>query len=187
MVIDNTKVIVLTEDDKYIALTDWQLKYGLPVGSTMIGLCFSYEESKFQQDLKDYGKLIVCAPLIKVIDKYRELIRESVTINSFNRSAQKQEQLRLAGFRAAKTSPHEEKMAADCDTVSESDTLKKKEKMLEAGSLLKIPIRVGFQQYLDNDPQQTFIHVDVCPLYYAPGRPRHSDPHPIQWEKQITW
>jgi len=181
------KVVILTREDKYMTLQEWQNKYGLPSGSAQISKHFSYTEPKFMQDLNDYGKLVVCEPLMVVLDRYRELIDEPVHINSFNRDSAKQQQLIKDGFKAAKYSPHEVKMAADCDTLNEEGTYIRVAKMRQAGRDTLIPIRIGFKQYLAEVPQKTFIHVDVCPVYFAVGKPRHNEDHPVQWENRIEW
>ena len=185
MIPNYNKVLVLTHEDLFISLNDWQYGYGLNVGSAEIGHHYKFTEPKFAENIARYGKLIVCGPLMKVLDRYRELIEEPNNINSFNRDDKKQEELNLAGMRTAKFSPHVVKMAADCDTYSEEDTKIKVKKMIQAGIESDIKIRVGFQQYLDAG--QTFIHVDVCPMYYAKGMPRHNEPHPKVWEEIITW
>lgn len=179
------KIIILTTDDKYLTLLEWQSKYGLSSGSTEIGRHFSYMEPRFQADLKAFGKLVVCAPLMRVLDRYRELIKEPVTINSFNRTEAYQTELSEKGFRTATTSPHVQKMAADVDTFDVADTELKVPMMRKAAMEVAIPVRIGWKQYSAN--KQSFIHVDVCPLYYAPEKPRHNEPHPIVWEKEIEW
>ena len=178
-------VIILTREDKYIPLQQWQEQYGLEGGSTKIGRHFSYTEPKFKEDLKEFGKLIVCEPLIKVMDRYRELIDEPVSVNSFNRTEEKQAQLTEKGFRTAKVSPHVEKMAADLDTLDAEGTYIRVAKLKQAARELGISIRIGYKDYLVHG--QTFIHLDVCPEYYATGKPRFHDHHPAQWENSIEW
>lgn len=179
------KVLILTKDDTFISLEAWQNIYGLNIGSSEIGKHYKFTEPKFMEDLERYGMLIVCEPLIKVLDRYRELIDEINNINSFNRDEKKQDELKAAGFKTATNSPHVVKMAADCDTYSQSDTLIKVDRMKQAGIDCKIKIRIGYQQYLDEG--QTFIHVDVCPMYYGKDMNRHNEPHPKAWENVITW
>jgi hypothetical protein len=58
-------------------------------------------------------------------------------------------------------------------------------KIQEVASIVNIKVRIGYNQYLEAG--QTFVHVDVCPEYYAPGKPWHALEHPAVWEKQITW
>lgn len=178
-------VVVLTDKDTYISLENWQREYGLEVGSNKIGKYFNLSEPRFKKDVEEYGKLIVCAPLMVVMDAYRSAIGESVTINSYNRDDRKQQELRASGFRAARSSPHVEKMAVDVDTRDEAHTRKNVPILKRAAKELGIPIRVGYMDYIKND--QSFIHFDVCPLYYAKGAIRYNEQHPPQWENEIEW
>lgn len=188
MIKDYEKVVVLTLDDKFVSLEEWQRQYGLTVGSAQIGKHFFYTESKFQDDLARYGKLVVCAPLMVVMDKYRELVDEPVNVNSYNRDEKKQEELREAGARAATHSPHVEKMAADLDTLDAEGTYIRVTVLQRASRATGIDVRIGFRQYLEQLKPHTFIHVDVCPMYYAKGKPRHNEPHPAPWESAgLTW
>jgi hypothetical protein len=122
---------------------------------------------------------------MKILDVYRGLKKAPITINSFNRSEAKQKQLTKDGFKAAKVSPHVVKLAADCDTLTEQETLDNVKLIQEASKTTEIKVRIGYQQYLDAG--QTFIHIDVCPEYYAKGRIWYLKPHPVQWERPITW
>jgi hypothetical protein len=146
---------------------------------------FYYTEPKFTQDIQDYKELIVCHKLMRVLDTYRNLKNAPININSFNRSESKQKQLQKDGFKAAKTSPHVVKLAADCDTLTEKETLENVKMVQEAAKITDIKVRIGYQEYLNAG--QTFIHIDVCPEYYAKGRIWYLKPHPIQWEREITW
>ena len=176
--------IVLRNGGK-IDLKTWQQRYGLPLLSTKIGRHFSYTETRFARDIQRYGKLVVNELLMIVLDEYRERIAEPVHINSFNRDQAKQDELAEQGFRTAKFSPHVFCIAADVDTKDEVDTREKALTMLRVGRDLGIKIRVGFEQYIRAN--QSFIHVDVCPEYFAPGEPWHHIAHPKQWETTLTW
>lgn len=178
-------VKILQPDGSYTTLAAHQKAWELKEGSAQIARHFSFTEPKFAEDLKNYGELIVCAPLMRVLDVYRALVGEPVNINSFNRSEEKQKSLQDNGFRAAKNSPHVVKLAADVDTKDEADTRKKVVYMLEAAKMAKIPIRVGYEDYIKIG--QSFIHVDVCPLYFAKGKVWHAKEHPSAWEFQISW
>ncbi|HTF21011.1 MAG TPA: hypothetical protein VK658_23210, partial [Chryseolinea sp.] len=147
-----------------------------------------------------------------VLDGYRQAIGQPVFLNSFNRNEAKQAQLKKAGFKAASKSPHVVKLAADVDTPGLNEIIHKrgynavvmtpelqKEARLEmmrinydsaitmkqVAAALQIKVRIGHKQYLEIG--QTFIHVDVCPEYYAPGKPFHKLGHPLAWEESITW
>jgi hypothetical protein len=199
------KVIVLNETGDYITLDEWQKNYGLVVGSDRIGKYFSITEHRFAQDINDYGHLVVNALLIKVLDRYRELKGFPVCINSFNRDQAKQDQLKKSGARAATTSPHVAKMAADVDTPGIEELKKSNPKLTndeawllavkinhdqvklfkQASTELGINIRIGYKEYLEE--RSTFIHVDVCPEYYGPGKRFYKLQHPKAWEQPITW
>lgn len=206
------KVKVMLRDGSMVPLSNWQERYGLTLNSNQIGKYFSVSESRFQRDIVDYGELVVNEFLIRVLDGYRQAIGHPVIINSFNRNEVKQAQLRKGGFRAALHSPHVVKLAADVDTPGYLDLAQKhgynavlrtaeleKQLVKEAAQInyesaitmkqvanaLNIKVRIGHKQYLKVG--QTFIHVDVCPEYYAPGKPFHHIDHPLAWEEQITW
>jgi hypothetical protein len=179
------KVIVVLRDGSEISLTDWQKKYGLKPYSNAIGKYFSIREQRFEDDIETYGQLIVNELLIRVLDGFREAVDVPVNINSFNRDESRQEQLRSEGRRAAQYSPHVVKLAADIDTMDEHQTREWVKTLKQVASILGIKIRIGYKQYLDDG--STFIHVDVCPEYYAPGKPWNNRFHPIQWEKESEW
>jgi hypothetical protein len=180
------KVIkVLTGSGKYISLIEWQEKYGLQRGSAQIGKHFTYTESRFTQDIEQFGELIVCAPLMYVLDEFRKRVKRCVRINSFNRTDEYQKGLKERGLKAATFSPHVVKLAADIDTSTPEQTRDEVKILLEAAKSLNIPIRIGYEQYLAN--KQTFIHVDVCPEYFGKGKVWHDLAHPKAWEYQLTW
>lgn len=180
----NVKILTLL--GTYITLEQWQQQYGLEVGSDQIGKHFKYSEGKFKQDLEDYNELIICEPLMMVMDEIRTLSKKPFIVNSFNRNEAKQEQLKASGFRAATTSPHVAKMACDMDTVSNSDTLAMVPLIQHAAENKNVKVRIGYRDYMRAG--QTFIHFDVCPEYYGKGKPFNHLPHPAVWEMiGLTW
>jgi hypothetical protein len=199
------KVKVILSDGTETTLNNWQKIYGLKLHSPLIGKYFSLNEARFQKDLSNYGELIVSELLIRVLDEYRKQLGQPVIINSFNRSEAKQVNLKAQGLRAATHSPHVAKLAADIDTpgilelashgAPESPTElwkkameinRERVKILEKVSDdLGIHTRIGNEEYLR--AKQTFIHVDVCPEYFAKGKPWNDRFHPLAWEKSITW
>lgn len=181
----SSKIILLDEFANHISLDQYQEQRGLK--GAQIGKYFSYRESRFMQDIEEYDQLVVCAPLMIVLDQYREFKGRYVKVNSYNRTEEKQQSLRERGFRAAKFSPHVVKMAADVDTYTRKETIEDANLILEASEMHQIPVRLGFAKYLEIG--QTFIHVDVCPFYYGPGGALHqSGDYPAVWEyKQLTW
>ena len=150
-----------------------------------IGKYFSVSESRFQEDIRLYGEVVICDLLFRVLNRYRELKGEPVKLNSLNRDRKKQEQLLKDGFRAAKTSPHEYFLAADVDTKDQSDTILSVPIMRQAAKDLGIKVRIGWQDYLKAG--QSFIHVDVCPEYFGKGKVWSQNSHPVQWSTQNEW
>lgn len=190
----NDKVKVITREGKQISLEQWQEIYGLPVGSNRIGKFFYLSEERFQLDIDLYGELIVNELLIRLLDAVRKASAHPLTLNSFNRSDAKQESLRKSGARAATTSPHVVRKdgeeitgatAGDIDTLSADDSRKLAKRIREVSEIVNIKCRIGYKQYIDDG--STFVHVDVCPEYYAEGKPWHHLPHPPVWELTNTW
>lgn len=171
-------VHVITYEDQLISLGEWQGLYDL--SGDQIGKYFRLRERRFSLDLELYGALHVCEPLMYVMDLTRKRWGRPIIVNSFNRNEAKQAELRAAGLRAAVTSPHVVYLAADLDTTSKEETRELAHTLLQAARDLKIKVRIGYTQYLAEG--STFVHVDVCPEYYAPGSPRHEQPHPSAWE-----
>lgn len=181
----HTKVFVLKPDGSEIPLAQWQQENGYEVGSARIAKHFWFTEYTFTRDIQDYGKLVVCELLMKVADKYRDMKSAPVRVNSFNRSKAKQQKLLKGGFKAAAVSPHEYFLAMDADTDTEQETRLNAAMIREAAKQLGIKVRIGFEQYLAD--KMTFIHFDVCPEYFAKGKPWHHIKHPIQWETENQW
>lgn len=201
------KVKVMLRDGSMVDLPVWQKQYGLKEYSNSIGKYFSISEHRFDADIDMFGQLVVNELLMRVLDGYREATNEPCCINSFNRDQAKQDQLQLAGYRTATHSPHIVKLAADVDTPGVDDLRKMKKHakqsdfelwkeavrinwerasmMRQVASILGIKVRIGHKEYLEK--RQTFIHVDVCPEYFAAGKPFHKTPHPKVWERETTW
>lgn len=180
-------VVVISRSGHEMTLKEWQKFYGLSVDSDFIGAYFSLSELRFKKDMERYGKLVVNELLMRVLDRFRSKVGVPVTINAFNRDEAKQAELKAQGFRAATVSPHVVCMAADIDTKSSAQTDSWVAILQAVAIELGIKVRIGYKQYQAEPTPQTFIHVDVCPEYYAAGKPFHSKAHPAVWEKQITW
>jgi Peptidase M15. len=179
-------IYIITREDTLISLNQWQFFYDLRKHPLQIGKYFIADEPKFAQDLRDYGKLYVSELLMRVMDKARERWGKPLRVNSFNRNEAKQDALRASGARAATTSPHVVYLAMDVDTTSAADTRKLAKIILQAAKDLGIKVRVGYEDYLAQG--STFVHVDVCPEYYGPGKRRNHLPHPKVWEMAyLTW
>lgn len=168
---------ILTSTGKRITLKDWQHINHLPKDKAAT----HYRTS----ELDCNGELLIAAPLLNLIDKFRDRIGKPVRINSGYRSLEKQAQLKAAGYLAASTSPHTVGMAVDIDTRNKIETLAVVKILRNIAAENGYKIRLGYNQYLRAG--QTFVHVDVCPMYYAPGQSLHKEKHPAVWEKQIEW
>ena len=173
------KFTIITKQGEFIPLNQWQALYGLEVGSNKIGRHFSIGEAA----IHDGGK--ISELVIRVLDRYRELKGKAVIINSLDRTQAKQEELTAAGYRTATFSPHVVGMAADIDTLTEQDTYDQVSVIVKAAKLEGIKIRLGYHQYLADG--NTFIHIDVCPEYYASTKPFYMHSHPKPWENTIVW
>lgn len=168
---------IITSTGKRITLKDWQHINHLPKDKAA---------TYFRASELDYnGELLIAAPLLNLIDKLRERIGKPVNINSGYRTAERQAQLRAAGYLAATTSPHTVGMAVDIDTTNRVETMAVVNLLRKIAAENGYKIRLGYNQYLKAG--QTFVHVDVCPMYYAAGQSLHKEKHPLVWEKQIEW
>ena len=179
------KVRVIARDGLEITLEQWQQTYGLEIGSDSIGVFFSLNESRFKNDITAFGEIVVNVLLIRVLDGFRALVDQPVTINSFNRSEEYQVNLKARGFKTATYSPHVAKMAADIETKTPEQTRQWVKLLEKVSDKMHIKVRIGSEQYLKAG--QTFIHVDVCPEYYAVGKPFNKNFHPVAWEVEARW
>lgn len=112
-------------------------------------------------------------------------------------SAYKEELAVINSRLRAETSPHVAKMAADLDVKTRQDVLNLVPVVRRAIVETGIPVRIGHKLYLAKSIEVektqgkkdtwTFVHIDVCPLFYAKGMPFHEQPHPAPWEYQIEW
>lgn len=173
------KFSFILKDGTTVNLPKWQEIYNIPADQIHIGKHFSIGEKA----IKDGGT--IAGILIVLIDKYREAKGVPVIFNSLDRTQKQQDGLRASGYRAATSSPHVVCMAGDLDTVSKEDTKASVTLLRKVANELNIKIRIGYKTYMADG--NTFIHVDVCPEFFAPGKPFHDHPHPIQWETPMTW
>ena len=174
----NIATIILATGE-HVSLDIWQKLYGLKVGSAQIGKHFEIGERSIPNGV------IVSAILIQVLDQARIIKGKPVSLNSLSRTQTRQEELIAEGKRAAATSPHVVYMAADTDTTSAEETKQFVKQLKEAAQMLGFKIRIGWKKYIQDG--DTFVHVDVCPEYYAKGKPYHHKPHPAAWEVEMEW
>lgn len=194
----NVQVLLLTGD--LVSLEHWQSIYKLSVGSEKIGRYFSLKESRFQRDIEEFGGLVINAPLMLVMDTFRELWGKSVICSSYNRNEFKQQALLAEpgtkGLRA-QVSPHVAKMAVDLDMTTRLDVIDAIPIIKVAAYKVTMRVRIGHLQYLEMSEKVeretgdkntwTFVHIDVCPEFYATGMAFHNQPHPEPWERVTEW
>ena len=178
-----TKAIILTTYGDLLTLQEWQGLHG--VDGDRIGHFFSLKEKAFQAAIYETGFVMMPAPLIILLDEYRNRKGRPVVINAANRSPEKQDRLRNSGFRTATNSPHVAGMAVDVDCDSVSETEQEAERIMETARDLNLIIRVGFKAYIALG--QSFFHVDTCPMFYGEGEILDSEPHPPAWAHSVQW
>jgi uncharacterized protein YcbK (DUF882 family) len=171
---------IIDYDGRVIPLSEYQAMFGLEADK--LSENFSIKEKK----IGEFQPFTYARPLIVLIQAFRHDLLKPVVINSGFRTREKQIELIKQGERAASYSPHEVGMAFDIDTVSCEQTQDYVKRLRSLASMLKLKIRIGYKQYW-NEQKYTFIHVDVCPMYYGQGMPFHNQTHPRQWENSIEW
>jgi uncharacterized protein YcbK (DUF882 family) len=164
--------IILNNGDR-IKLSEYQLQRGLQADK--VGEFFSVYEKGFNNEY-----FCVSEILLDVLH-YLRLATGPVVLNSVYRSEEKQKNLK----HGAKKSTHVQGMAADIDTNSIEETKKKVQFLEKIAKDMGIKIRLGFNSY--HEKGMSFIHIDVGPEYFAPGKPYHSINHPWQWEVEARW
>ena len=158
---------------KLYSLKEWQALYG--VEENKVGRFFSTNEKEFKDGIA--SELLIC-----LLDDVREVSEEPMIVNSLWRSEVEQSNLTVA---KAKYSPHPKGMAADIQCKSYSHVNKMVTIIRMVARKLGIKIRLGYKSYLEN--KKYFIHIDVCPNYYAKGMPFNELNHPREWEIELTW
>jgi uncharacterized protein YcbK (DUF882 family) len=170
--------LIRLDDGKLVKLADYQQQNNL--FSNQVSAHFSVTE------LDCAGEIEVAEMVLKVLEAFRKKKGAAVKINSGYRSPKKQIELRhTKGFAAASVSPHCFGMAADVDAKDREEVYETAKLLRLVASELGIKIRIGYVQYLNLG--QTFVHFDVCPNFYAKGKPLYKEPHPVAWENQIEW
>lgn len=159
-------------------LKEWQQFRGIKGDK----LSANFNASEFDCE----GELIISEVLIDFLQVLRDRWGKFLKINSGYRTDAKQTALKKAGYKTATTSPHIQGMAADLDTTSADETKRLAALAESVARFMKLPIRIGYKQYLNAG--QTFVHIDVCPHYFAKGRPLHDTEHPSAWEiPYLSW
>lgn len=169
---------ILSSEGVIETIETYQKRKGL--AADKIGKYFSLSESKFQ------GSFLLAEPLLLIADAYREALGSGVTINSAFRTEAKQVELKNQGFKTALFSPHCLGIAFDFNANSKSDVLQKANLLKTVSKKLKIPVRLGYNQYLAIG--QTFVHCDIAPFYFGAGRMFELvGKEFIDWASPINW
>jgi uncharacterized protein YcbK (DUF882 family) len=168
---------IIKSDGTLMELADYQAANHL--AADMVSAHFNVSE------MDCGGKLLIAEPLLELLEKYRALKGAAVKINSGYRTPEKQKQLKGEGYLAASTSPHTAGMAADIDTTGPKDTQTQLALLNKAAQICGLKIRTGWKQY--QHIGQSFIHVDVCPMFFSFGKAFHNQKHPAVWETPISW
>ena len=170
---------VISGTGELLDLKQWQQFKGILRGDKL-------SENFTWQEFECEGEFLISEVLIDFLQVIRRRWGKPMKVNSGYRTKAKQEQLKAQGYKAATFSPHTKGMAADIDTTSKQETNDLAQLMVNTAKQLKLPIRVGYLDYLKVG--QTFVHIDVCPHYYGKGRPYYEQNHPPAWEKAyLTW
>lgn len=176
---------IIKKDGKIVDLRTWQVYYDLD-NLSMIGKFFSINEKPFKSHVLIKEDYLISETLIKIIDETRNEFGKPIHLSRvFSTPSQQDAIKKQYGSVAAKISPHEEGMGADIDvnTRSEVMAIVKILRMIARQDMIKI--RIGHDTYLKKG--MTIVHVDVCPEYFAKGKPYHERKHPLPWENQIEW
>lgn len=167
-------------DGRRMGLNEWQKVYGLTVGTAQLGRHLTIGEPNVRLGLT------ISEAIIRLFDGVRALRGRALYVNSLDRSQEKQEELqRNPNIQAAKYSPHVVKLAIDIDTTSNKDTAELLEVINTVADVLGYRLRLGWESYQRKG--QTFIHIDVCPMYYGKNGVWHDVKHPLAWEGEIEW
>lgn len=158
-----------------VDLKDFQEVYNIT--SNQVGIHFNLSE--FPEEF------VFSEQLIRLVDVARRIYGKPIKINSSFRTQNKQDELRKEGYRAATFSPHCVGMAWDLDTKTVSETLELVNALKLAATYLNYQIRLGYKEYMKD--YMTFVHVDVCPMFYGNGMALNDVQHPFQWETQMEW
>ena len=170
---------IILKTGERVSLDVWQGLYDLPVKTNKIGKYFTIGEPYF------FNGMEISSLLIQLSDQVRINLGKPLVASSSSRTEKRQQELLDEGVRAATVSPHTRGMAIDYDVNTKKEALELANAFLEAAKQLGIKIRIGVYKYLEEG--KTFVHLDVCPEYYAKGKPYHSTKHPEPWEREMVW
>jgi len=169
---------VILRSGQVISLKDYQKVNKLD--STKLSDNFSVSEFDCN------GELVIAEPLIHFLELFRATIKRPVKINSGYRTKDYQEDLKKTNKGAATNSPHTVGMAADIDTYTRKESEEFAKIILDLASKHSYDVRVGWKQY--SRLGSTFVHIDICPMYYGEGKPYAKDKVADAWRiKNLVW
>lgn len=167
---------ILTSSGEKITLEQWQDNMDIPP----LNVAHYIRTHEIKQPF------LLAEPLLQLFDLVREKWGKPLIINSAFRTREKQLQLIADGYRAAKNSPHEQGMAFDIDTKTYDESKKLASLIQEIARENGFAVRVGYKEYWETK-KQTFVHMDICPMYFAKGKVFNHVKHPPQWENTLVW
>ena len=171
---------IIKKNGEILPLVFWQ-KTWLYANTTMLGKYFSTEENPFNTE--DWQ---LHESLFDVINELRERVGRPVKINSGFRTVEKQKELQKTNAGAVSNSPHTWGLALDIDTKSNAETDRFVILLRQIAIDLNVKIRIGWQQYKKDGA--TFVHIDVAPEMFAPGKPWEFFPNiPNVYKIAIEW
>ncbi len=182
---------IILRDGSLITLAEWQRRNNLTGDRVMPNFTIN------ELGLNKPGAVISELVLL-ILQGVRNRRGRSTKINEgFRSSAEAQAlhnryaaMMKAGTLKAAKNpaslnSPHTHGMASDVDETTPAAVRQLEADIRAVAAELKISIRIGVRQYLGAG--MTFVHFDVCPMYFGAGRPFHNRPHPAAWRNPITW
>lgn len=166
---------IIMQNGQVVPLETWQDLQGLPSENITTNI-------KLNSSVV-WGNFEISCYVLQILNALYD--NDYKKINSLYRTDANQKELLKTNPNAAKISPHCFGMAADVDAISKQQTSDLADLISEIAEALHIKVRIGYKKYLANG--NTFVHFDVCPEYYAEGKPYHNINHPAPWENVITW
>jgi len=169
---------IILKNGKIISLKDFQKVNKLK--ETQLSDHFTVSEFDCE------GKLLVAEPLIHFLELLRDVLKRPLRINSGYRTVEYQKRLIKTNKGAATYSPHTVGLAADIDTKTGKETKELAKTILSLAKLHSYKVRVGYKSYLRAG--STFVHLDICPMYYSKGSPYDKEKVPAVWKREnLTW
>lgn len=156
---------------------------GTVISPAAFSLLGRYTLDEIPFDPKKLSELVLCEPLMEVVNEYcritdtkPEILVMNMTMD-WQRATHYEDHMSAPEHFRGHLSTHVTWMAVD---LAGAD----REKLREAAKNVNVKIRTG--QYKD------YVHLDVAPMYYAEGRPWFHDVHHIApitktWKQEIDW